>query len=133
MKQKGEKEVAVASPFLKKERNQSNKLSELDDFLLNNSPFGSIGGNQNQGTEYLNSKDPTPKDKNETNHDGGETIKNINKQIEATNKDSNQAAFNQKLSVDMINQESEEKIKLHKDISFSNKVLDKEKTEDPKE
>lgn len=39
----------------------SNNISELDDFLLNNSPFGSIGANKNN-TSCPNSKEVTPKE-----------------------------------------------------------------------
>ena len=52
-------------------------ISELDDYLLhNNSPFGSIGANNNN-TEYINSKDPTPKD----NDKDSDNVNAINKSI----------------------------------------------------
>lgn len=41
------------------------------------------------------------------------------------------AVFNQRQSVDKINKESDDKIMLHKDVSFTNKV--QEKIEDPKD
>ena len=65
-----------------KKKEASLNQSDLDDFLLNNnSPFGSIGANNNN-TEYINSKDPTPKDREFERS----SIKNINKSIQENEK-----------------------------------------------